>query len=71
MRKSVYILNIAREHVQRTKVDGRNGDDIFGAHAVRTIERFPGKPRAWLGELLSINFGALKKVEAAVAARIL
>jgi len=67
----VYILNIAREHVQRTKIDGRNGDDIFGVHAVRTIERFPGEPRAWLGELLGIDFGALQTVEAAIAARIL
>ena len=54
-----YILKIAGEHVQRTKVDGRNGDDIFGVHAVRAIERFPGKPRAWLGKLLSIDFGTL------------
>ena len=60
MRKSaVYILNIAREHAQRTKVDGRNGDDVFGVHTIRAIKRFPGKPRAWLGELLSIDFGAL------------
>jgi len=31
MRKSVvYILKTSEEHVQRTKVDGRNGDDVFG-----------------------------------------
>jgi len=72
MRKSaVYILNIAREHAQRTKVDGRNSDDIFSVHAIRAIERSAGKPRTWPGELLSIDFGALQTVEASVAARIL